>query len=182
MNKAKMYKRYPTSSVVLYNGSTITHFFLGGLIIASTGYFWGSIGTIFGISYLLVSLIEMYILMPLQVCKNCVYYRLENGLCISGLNLWARKITKPGASKFFPSRATGLLCPNNIYILSLAFPILTGVVILIFHFTPVLLFGVFVLFILLIVRFFLIIPKLACVHCYSKFICPQAGQMGVREK
>jgi hypothetical protein len=182
MNKAKLYKRYPISSILIYNGITIIHFFLGGIIIASTGYFWGLMGTIFGVSYFILSLIEMYIVMPLQVCKNCVYYRLENGLCISGLNLWARKIAKPGASKFFPSRAKGSFCPNNIYILTLIFPILAGVVILLIHFTVVSLIGIAVLFMLLMLRFFLMIPKLACVHCYSKFICPQAGQMGVREK
>jgi hypothetical protein len=35
--------------------------------------------------------------------------------------------------------------------------------------------------ILLLFRFFIIFPKIACIHCYAKYICPQAGQMGVRE-
>ena len=35
--------------------------------------------------------------------------------------------------------------------------------------------------ILLVTRFFFIIPKLACLHCQAKFVCPQAGMMGVRE-
>jgi hypothetical protein len=182
MNKAKLYKRYPISSITLYNGSTIIHFLLGGLIIAGTSAFWGSIGTIFGASYVILSLIAMYVLMPLQVCKNCVYYRLENGLCISGLNVWSRRITGPGASKFFSARAKGVFCPNNLYVLTLAFPILAGIAMLFIHFTILLLIGLIIMFVLLIVRFFIIIPKLACVHCFSKFICPQAGQMGVRLK
>ena len=35
---------------------------------------------------------------------------------------------------------------------------------------------------LLAARFVYVIPKLACVHCLSKFVCPQAGLMGVRDK
>jgi len=33
---------------------------------------------------------------------------------------------------------------------------------------------------LLIFRFFVIFPKIACLHCHAKFKCPQAGAMGVR--
>jgi hypothetical protein len=39
-----------------------------------------------------------------------------------------------------------------------------------------------ILFSMLAIRFFIIFPRLACIHCLSKFVCPQAGQMGVREK
>ena len=41
--------------------------------------------------------------------------------------------------------------------------------------------GVFIVLVgLLLFRFFVIFPKLACLHCAAKFKCPQAGQMGVR--
>jgi hypothetical protein len=41
--------------------------------------------------------------------------------------------------------------------------------------------GIFVVLVgLLLFRFFVIFPKLACLHCAAKFKCPQAGQMGVR--
>jgi hypothetical protein len=35
---------------------------------------------------------------------------------------------------------------------------------------------------LLLFRFFIIFPKIACLHCRAKFECPQAGTMGVRNR
>ena len=35
---------------------------------------------------------------------------------------------------------------------------------------------------LLLFRFFIIFPKIACLHCRAKFECPQAGAMGVRNR
>lgn len=182
MIKAELYTRYPFPSVFIYNASTILHFTVGGLILCATNKFIGPWGIAIGLLYILFAHFEMYIMMPLQVCKNCVYYRLSGGLCISGLNAVAKKIARPGNPSDFPKRAVGLLCPNNIYIFNLAFPILCGIPILIFNFSYSLLFLEIFLFTLLVVRFFFIIPQLACLHCLSKFVCPQAGQMGVREK
>jgi hypothetical protein len=34
---------------------------------------------------------------------------------------------------------------------------------------------------LLLFRFFMIFPKIACLHCSAKHRCPQAAAMGVRE-
>lgn len=33
---------------------------------------------------------------------------------------------------------------------------------------------------LLVFRFFVIFPKIACLHCMAKYVCPQAGAIGVR--
>ena len=33
---------------------------------------------------------------------------------------------------------------------------------------------------LLLFRFFVIFPKIACLHCIAKYRCPQAEAMGVR--
>ena len=180
--KAVLYNNYPFSSVLTYNASTILHFLIGGLIISYSNWFFGATGTIAGLLYIVLSIFELYVLMPFQVCKNCVYFRLEGGLCVSGLNLVAKKIAKKGDPSDFPKRAEGLFCPNNLYVFSLVFPILCGVPILILDFSFTLLFLESFLFVLLIARFFFIIPRMACVHCLSKFVCPQAGQMGVREK
>jgi hypothetical protein len=182
MAKAELYNRYPISSVFIYNASTILHFAIGGLILCYTNRFVGSLGIVFGLLYFLFAFVEMYVTMPLQVCKNCVYFKLAGGLCISGLNVIAKKIARPGKPSDFPKRAAGPLSPNNIYIFNLAFPILCGIPILIFNFSYPLLFLEVFLVALLTVRFFFIIPQLACLHCQSKFVCPQAGQMGVREK
>jgi hypothetical protein len=178
--KAKLYTRYPPSSVLIYNGSTILHFLLGGIGIA-LGYGSSSwAGYTFGAVYLVLAFAEMYVLMPLKVCPNCVYYKAQDSLCISGLNLISRRISQAGDPKNFAGRAEGLLCPNNLYMASLIVPIVAILPALIVNFSIALL-GIFVVLVgLLLFRFFVIFPKLACLHCAAKFKCPQAGQMGVR--
>jgi hypothetical protein len=178
--KAKLYTRYPLSSILIYNGSTVLHFLLGGIGIA-VGYSFSSwAGYTFGTVYLVLAFAEMYVLMPLKVCPNCVYYKAQDSLCISGLNVVSKKITQAGDSKDFAKRAEGLLCPNNLYMASLIVPIIAIIPALIVNFSVALL-GIFVALVgLLLFRFFVIFPKLACLHCAAKFKCPQAGQMGVR--
>ncbi|HUI92181.1 MAG TPA: hypothetical protein VLX68_08040 [Chitinivibrionales bacterium] len=182
MSKAEIFDRYPVSSVIMYNGTTMVHFLAGGFIFLFLTKVIGSTGIIVAVLYTALSFLEMYIIMPMKVCTNCVYFRLPDSLCISGLNVFARLIAKPGKPANFPNRAKGLLCQNNLYILSLVLPILCGAIFLVFKFNLLLLGLVIGLFVLLALRFFVIIPGMACVHCRSKFICPQAGQMGVREK
>jgi hypothetical protein len=182
MAKAKLYDKYPVSSLFIYNGSTILHFLIGGLILMNLFRLIGITGIIIAIVYMLLSFLEMYVLMPLQVCNNCVYFRSQKSVCISGLNLIAKAIAKPGNPLNFPNRARGFVCPNNLYIISLVFPIVVGAIILFLKFNLLLLIMELSLIVLLMTRFFYIIPTLACLHCQSKFVCPQAGQMGVREK
>ncbi|MCP5103424.1 MAG: hypothetical protein GY950_08595 [bacterium] len=64
--KVNVYTRYPLSSVFIYNGVTILHYAAGGL-------------------YFLFAVVQMYVIMPLSVCSNCVYYRMKNARCISVL-------------------------------------------------------------------------------------------------
>ena len=119
----------------------------------------------------------MYVHMPLKVCPNCVYYKLENSLCISGLNVVSRKITKEGYMKDFPNRAKGVFCPNNLYIASLVIPIIAMIPALILDFSIAVLVILLVVVGLLVFRFFVIFPRIACVHCRAKNICPQAQSM-----
>ena len=178
--KAKLYIRYPISSVILYNGSTIIHFLLGGIGIA-LGYSFSSwAGTTFGFLYLVFSFVEMYVIMPLKVCPNCIYYQAKASLCISGLNILSKKIARKGDLKDFPKRAEGLFCPNNMYLISLIGPILAMIPALIVNFSVVLLLIFLAVVGLLLFRFFVIFPKIACLHCSAKFNCPQAEAMGVR--
>ena len=178
--KAKLYTRYPLSSVLIYNGSTILHFLLGGIGI-TLGYSFSSwAGYTFGVVYLVLALAEMYVLMPLKVCSNCVYYKAKDSLCISGLNVISKRIAQAGDLQDFPKRAEGLLCPNNLYLASLIVPIVAIIPALIVNFSIALL-GIFVVLVgLLLFRFFVIFPKIACLHCAAKFKCPQAGAMNVR--
>jgi hypothetical protein len=180
--RAKLYSRYPLSSVLIYNGSTILHFLLGGIGIVLGYSFSPWVGYTFGILYFVFSFVEMYVIMPLTVCPNCVYYRAEDSLCVSGLNILSKKIAKEGDLKDFPERAEGLFCPNNLYLASLIVPIVAMIPALIVNFSVALLLILLAVVGLLLFRFFIIFPKIACLHCRAKFECPQAGAMGVRNR
>lgn len=179
--KAKLYQKYPFSSVLIYELSTILHFLIGGLALI-LGYSFLLWGYLIGIIYLVFALLQMYILMPLIVCPNCVYYRLENACCVSGLNKISRKLTKEGKAENFSNRASGLLCYNNIYMFVLFFPILATIPALIFNFSYYLLVFFLIVVGLLVFRFFVIFPKVACLHCNAKYTCPVGEQIGVRDK
>jgi hypothetical protein len=180
--KAKLYSRYPLSSVLIYNGSTILHFLLGGIGIALGYRFSPWTGYTFGALYLVFSFVEMYVIMPLTVCPNCVYYRAKDSLCVSGLNILSKKIAKEGDLKDFSRRAQGLFCPNNLYLASLIVPILAMIPALIMNFSVALLIIFLAVVGLLLFRFFVIFPRIACLHCRAKHVCPQAEAMGVRNR
>ena len=67
-----VYTRYPLSIILIYNGTTVLHFVLGGTGIILGYNSW--IGYLLGSLYLAFSFVEMYVHMPLKVCPNCVYY------------------------------------------------------------------------------------------------------------
>lgn len=175
-NKAELYTRYPLSSILTYNGATFLHFALGGIgIMLGYNSLWGYI---LGAIYLVFAFGEMYLLMPLKVCPNCVYYRLGGSLCISGLNVVSRKVTKEGDIENFKNRAAGPFCSNNLYIASMVIPILAIIPALIINFSIALLIILVLIVGLLVFRFFVIFSKIACVHCRAQNICPQAKSMG----
>jgi hypothetical protein len=180
--KAELYPRYPWSSVFIYNGSTILHFVLGGVGIILGYSFSPWAGYTFGILYLIFSFVEMYVVMPISVCPNCVYTRAKDWLCISGLNVISKKMAKEGDLKDFPRRAQGPFCPNNLYLGSLIVPIVALIPSLIVNFSVVLLLIFLAVMGLLLFRFFILFPRIACLHCRAKYECPQAGAMGVRNR
>ncbi len=177
---AKLHTRYPLSSVFIYNGATVVHYVLGGIGIILGYASW--VGYLVGSLYLAFSFVEMYVHMPLKVCPNCVYYKLDSSLCISGLNVISRKIAKEGNVEAFPNRAKGLFCPNNLYLASLAIPIIAMIPALILNFSFLVLAILLIVVGLLLFRFFVIFPQIACVHCRAKNICPQAQSMGLSSK
>lgn len=180
MAKAKLYTRYPLSSVLIYNGSTILHYLLGGAGII-VGYKLSLASIIFGYLYFAFSFLEMFVVFPLTVCPSCVYFRMKNSLCISGMNAVAKILAKEGKQEDFPKRAKGLVCANNLYMASLLIPIIAVIPALILNFSFLLMILFLVLVGLLLFRFFVIFPKIACLHCCAKFKCPQAEAMGVRD-
>ena len=120
--------------------------------------------------------------MPLTVCPHCVYYKLKNSLCISGLNVISKRFAKSGGANKLGNRAKGVFCFNNMYIFALIIPILVTIPALIINYSVLLLILFISLVVLLMFRFFILFVKIACLHCRAKFTCPQAGQMGVRER
>ncbi|HUJ67980.1 MAG TPA: hypothetical protein VLW86_00570 [Syntrophorhabdales bacterium] len=170
------------SSIITYNGSTIVHFLLGGVGIVLSYGNSTRVGYTLGLLYVLLAFSEMYVVMPLAVCPSCVYRRMKGALCIAGLNVLSARVAKERAKKDFPKRAEGLFCANNLYMASLIVPIAAMIPGMIFNFSGLLLLVFLVVAGLLIFRFFIIFPKLACLHCKAKYACPQAGAMGVRDK
>ena len=160
---------------------TVLHFALGGLGIILGLSFAPLVSQALAIVYLVFAFGEMYWLMPLVVCPNCVYVRRADGRCISGMNVVSRRIAQIGDVNQLAKRAEGMLCPNNLYLVSLIAPILIALVTLPINFSWGLALVAVVLIGLLLFRFFVIFPKLACLHCAAKFHCPQAAMMGVRE-
>ena len=179
IKRNELYTKYPLVNIFIYNGATIAHYILGGIGII-IGYNT-PLADILGSCYLAFSFIEMYIHMPLNVCRNCVYYRLENSRCISGLNIVSRKLVPAGSVKAFPNRAKGIFCPNNLYIASLVIPIIAIIPALILNYSVTTLVILVALIGLLVFRFFVIFPKIACVHCRAQNVCPQARSMGFVE-
>ena len=178
--KPDSYTKYPISSVLIYNGTTVAHYMLGGIGIILGYGSW--VGYSLGSLYLAFAFIEMYVHMPLKVCCNCVYFKLDNSLCISGLNLVSRRVAKEGSVKAFSNRAKGPFCPNNLYIASLVIPILGIIPALIIDFSLPVLVILLILVGLLLFRFFVIFPKIACIHCRTQNICPQAQSMGISKE
>ena len=172
----KVYTRYPLSSILIYNGTTALHFLLGGTGMILGYSSW--IGYLLGSLYLAFSFVEMYVLMPLQVCPNCIYYGLVNSLCISGLNVVSRKMAKEGNVKDFPRRAEGPFSPNNLYIASLVIPIIAMIPALVLNFSFLVLAVLLIMVGLLLSRFFVLFTKITCIHCRVKNVCPQAWSMG----
>jgi hypothetical protein len=177
--KARLHTRYPLSSLVLYNGSTGLHFALGGIgLMLGYGFSWAAY--LAGGLYLAFALGEMYVLMPLKVCPNCIYYRIKDSRCISGLNVVSRKIARQGDVGHFARRAQGPLCSNNLYLAALLAPILALIPALILSFSFLLL-GIWLALVgLLLFRFMVLFTQVACVHCRARYRCPQAKQMNLQ--
>jgi hypothetical protein len=132
--------------------------------------------------YLAFAFSQMYILMPLFVCPNCVYYQLKDGLCNSGLNVIARQLAPAGSINNFAKRGEGLWCHNNLYLAAKIFPILAMLPGLILNFSMPLLAIFLVVVGLLLFRIFVIFPRVACGHCRAKNICPNAKAMGLSSR
>ena len=174
----EVFQAYPASHVLAYDGLTGVHYLLGAWgIVLGYGYAWWAF--LVGIGYLVFSFLQMCVLMPLVVCPNCAYPRSEGGRCISGNDRLSRRIGRRGSAKRFGRRAEGVLCHNNLYIASLVVPIGLMVPALVLYFSWLLLGVLAAVVSMLLVRFLVLFPKVACVHCLMRRRCPNAEQMGL---
>lgn len=176
--KVNVYPRYPVSSILIYNGATVLHYVLGAIGII-VGYKMSPAAYVFGYLYIALAFFQMYVLMPLTVCPDCVYYRMKDGRCISALNVLSRKIAKEGKLEDFPNRGKGIFCHNNFYMASFIVPIVALIPALFLNFSVSLL-AIFLAVVgLMVLRIFVIFPKVACIYCCAKNECPNAKQMGI---
>lgn len=172
--------RYPISRLVVYNGITVLQYLLGGLALA-LGFGLSLAGYALAGLYLVYAFGQMYLLMPLMVCRHCTYYTLPEARCISGLNLAAKRIAGPGSKENFSLRAQGLLCHNNFYLASFVLPILLLIPALIVNFSFGVLALLLALVVLVAVRMLIVIPRVACGDCQARNLCPNAQQMGLSD-
>ncbi len=131
--KPGVYSIYPLSSILIYNITTVLHYLLGGAGIILGYHSW--MGNVSGAMYILFAFSQMYVLMPLSVCTNCIYYRMDRSRCTSGMNLVSKKISREGSLKDFRKRADGLLCHNNMYVAALFLPIILMIPALVMDFS-----------------------------------------------
>jgi len=176
----KVYHRYPKGSVFMYNFVTVLHYALGfaGILFA---FNFSLVGEIISIFYVSFAFLQMYILMPILVCPNCVYTKKPNMLCISGLNILARKVFPDGDINNFGNRGKGILCHNNLYLSAKVLPLLIILPFLLINFSITLLILFLLIMGLMLFRVFYIFQKIACNHCLAKNICPNAKSMGLNE-
>jgi hypothetical protein len=174
-----VYRRYPPTNIVIYNGVTLAHYGLGsaGIIL---GYArWPALGWTVGLIYLAFALGQMYVLMPLIVCPSCAYRRIDGARCISAMNLVSARIAPLADFEDFPLRAHGRLCHNNLYMASLIVPLAILLPTLLAAFSWGLLAIYLVIAALFAVRLFVVFPRVACGHCVAKGRCPNAKAMGI---
>jgi hypothetical protein len=174
---ARVYRVYPASSVLLYNGVTVAHFGFGMLGILVGFETWPTLAWILSGAYLLFALGQMYILMPLKVCPACAYRGMDAARCVSALNLVSARVAPRRDPDRFPERARGALCHNNLYMAALGLPLLLMLPGLVADFS-VLLLGLFLTLVaLLALRVFVLFARVACAHCAAKGACPNAQAM-----
>jgi hypothetical protein len=175
-----VYQRYPLKSVAIYNLVTVLHYVLGfvGILIAFDS---SSIGKIIATAYISFAFLQMYVLMPMIVCPNCVYTKKLNMFCISGLNIIARKYFPNGDISNFGNRGKGILCHNNLYLSAKVLPLLIILPFLFINFSFTLLIIFFLVLGLMLFRVFYIFQKIACNRCLAKNICPNAKSMGLSD-
>ena len=175
----RVYKVYPLRNVLVYNGTTVAHYALGGIGVVVGYGRWPALGWALGLVYVAFAFVQMYVLMPLMVCPSCVYRRMDGVRCVSAMNLVSRRLVRAADAKDFPNRGRGILCHNHLYMASLAAPLVLMLPALVLNFFFALLAIFLVIVGLFAFRIFVVFPRVACGHCAAKGQCPNAKAMGL---
>jgi hypothetical protein len=106
---------------------------------------------------------------------------MKDSRCVSANNLLARKLARKGDVSNFKNRAGGICSHNKMYMGSLFFPVIALLPAMIINFSPLLLIFFIAVLFLLLTRMLVIFPKVACIHCRAKNVCPNAKAMGLAD-
>ncbi len=174
LEKEKTYKRYPILTVLLFNTITILVYLLGSFGIM-LGYNFSWAGNIVGYIYFIFAGVQMVLILPIFVCPNCVYFHMDGSRCMSALNIFSKRIAKPGNEKDFFKRQEGLLCSNHLSIIALFIPVLIMIHALIFNFSLLLLMVFLLTIDLITLRSLVILPKMICKYCLARQNCPSVS-------
>ena len=178
--KFELYSRYSEWSVALYDATTVGHYGLGAAgIYLAYGLGWPA--DLFGSLYLAFALAQMYVLMPLMVCPNCVYCRLEGLPCPSGMDVVSRRFARQGDLERFGDCSKGVFCHNNLYMAALFIPVPAIIPRLVIAFSVAALAMLLGVVALLAFRMFVLFPKISCRHCRAKRNCSNAQSMGIAD-
>lgn len=173
------YRSFPLGHVVVYVMSTGAYFTLGAAGIALSGRSFVTI--VLGIAYGLFAFAQTYGYMPLAVCPHCMYTRMGDGRCASGMDCVSRRLREPRDVEGLMAREHARPSHNAVVQATLVLPIVVMLVGI--TYAPSLaLAATFVLVVgLLAFRIHFVMPRLACARCASKRVCPNAANMGVAD-
>jgi hypothetical protein len=179
MSGIVIHSRYPASSVVLYNGTTVVHFGLAtaGLVVVFSR--WPLVGWLLGGVYCVFAFAQMYLVMPLAVCPHCAYRTMSAARCVSGLNLLSGRFSRVRSPEEFGRRGEGALCHNNLYMAALVAPLALVLAGLLFNYSLAGLVVLLVLAGMMAFRYFILFKRIACPHCAARGRCPNAKAMGI---
>ncbi len=173
------HRSYPLPYVVLYNTTTGGYFLVGTLGIAVIGMSGPSIGL--AAAYLLFALGQAYVYMPLSVCPHCAYARIRDGRCVSGMDCISRTLRDPRDPEGLTDRERDRFGHNAVFHTALLFPLIVMLVGFAYGFSWPLAATFLIAVGLLTLRIHLVLPRMACPHCASRGICPNARSMGVAD-
>ncbi len=171
MNKAEIYEEYPHKIAILSLSFTIATYGIGTVILAGFGILWGILFALYCIG------IEIWVLK--KSCVNCYYY---GKICGLGKGKLCAKFFKQGESqKFIESEVSWkMMIPD---FLTIIFPIIGAIVLLVFNFTPLVLILLVALMLLYFIGNALIRGRLTCNHCKQRELgCPAAKLFMEKQK